>query len=998
MARRIRIRTKLLLYIFVAGFVPLVVATYVALRVVRDRTHENLRAETERSLRVGLNLVLGGVQQVSADIARIGQDDGLRTLLRRHKRRELSDPAELGREMGVVLNRHREQMTSGVLELTDWEDQLLSRQVLDTPDAEVVPVEPGARSQVDRRPDRNRYLQTVDIVEDGEHPAIRASAPVVDEDFEVLGTVAITVPLDHRFAEVLRSTLVAHVGFYLKDRPVASSFRSDRGGPLAGVPLDSAFRRGVVKGHERVTSVTFSGKDFAVGALPLVNSSGQAVGLFYVALDRQQQEAGKWESYRSLLMGGAGVFLMAFIIASLVSRGLARPLTELHARAMAVARGDLGGRTKVAVGGELGELLKAFDDMTEALRENQQRLAARISEIVTLHNIGRAVSSVVGLEEVLRTVVEETRKALAAQITTILLADAEGRLALRAWVGPVKASPEGSEGHEITEEDHAYAALLIGQVAYSDRRTLCIDEVEVHPELGKVALAGGLRGSVMVVPLEHKGRELGVMIINRQPPAEAFGEGELRLLSTFASQASTAIENARLYEEVTLFNERLEQMVEERTAELTCANADLARALEELQEAQDQVIISERLAGLGQLVAGIAHEVNTPAGAIQGAVENLDRCLGRLLEYARQLANLGLSVEKWNLFMDEVMAHATRTELRPSISPLEARQAAKDLAATLDDLGVPDAWRLARRLVDLGAGESAARLLRLTGPEDVQPLLGCLQELVTLRRNALAIGTAIGTVNRIVAALRAYSHLDQTRVDRVNLHDGIETTLIILASRFKHDVTVTRRFGELPPVPVYVDELNQVWTNLLVNAADALEGRGEVVIETEHLGEEVAVRIIDRGKGIPKDVLSRIFKPFFTTKPQGKGTGLGLGICRRIVDKHGGRLEAESEPGRTCFSVILPVDGPPAWRDPEGVPEPGPCGSGPGSGGRAASGSVSRGGTHPGPASEGATSSGSVQAGKEEASGARGIRLQSAQDIRVPSDLSLRDPGGKGDK
>jgi signal transduction histidine kinase len=307
--------------------------------------------------------------------------------------------------------------------------------------------------------------------------------------------------------------------------------------------------------------------------------------------------------------------------------------------------------------------------------------------------------------------------------------------------------------------------------------------------------------------------------------------------------------------------------------------------------------------------------VNTPAAAIQGAAENLERSLGRLLECARELGNLGLSVENWNAFLDEVMIHAARTELRPTTPPLEARQTAKDLATSLEGRGVPDARRLARRLVDLDATESAFRLIGLTGPADVQPLVGCLQELVVLRRNALAIGTAIATINRIVSALRAYSHLDQTRVDRVNLHDGIETTLVILASRLKHEVTVTRRYAELPPVPIYVDELNQVWTNLISNAADAMEGKGEIVIETERLGEEVAIRITDRGAGIAPEILPRIFKPFFTTKPQGKGTGLGLGICRRIVEKHGGRIEAESEPGRTCFSVYLPVAGPPAYAE-----------------------------------------------------------------------------------
>lgn len=919
MARRLRIRTKLLVWFFIAGVLPLGVASFYSLRVVRSRVDDNLAKETDRSLRIGLNLVLTWVERISDDAERLGRDPLLRQVLHRYGSGVVGNRSKLRRQVEKILARYRHRIAFGEVVLVDRKDRVITREIVGK-----APAPTGAKGKkgaVARAPlpkgQRNRFLHTVDIVPGPAHPVVRAMAPVIDEDFEVLGTVFVLVPLDHRFADVIRATLGMHVGFYLKRKPAASSFRDERGRSRRGLDLSRGLLDRVFAGKARVGVASSGGTEYSVGALPLVNARQQPVGLFYVALDRKAREAGKWRSYRSLLLFGGGVFLLAFLIATYASRDLSQPLTKLHARAMAVGKGNLEGRIDLEPGDELGDLGKAFDDMTVSLRENQRRLGARINEIVTLHSIGRAVSSVVGLEEVLRTMVEEIRRALGAGSMAILLADSSGRLAYGAQVRGVPRDGDDSEDVPpvVCVGEGSGSGVLTGgraiaQVVFRGESALCVDDIENHTELGEFATQEGLAGSVLVVPLEHKEQRLGVMMINRAAPP--FGESELRLLSTFADQASTAIENARLYEEVTVFNERLEQMVTERTAEITQTNQDLAAALRELQEAQAQLLLSERLAGMGQLVAGIAHEVNTPAAAIQGAVTNLDRSLVRLLDFCRQLANLGLSVPKWNAFIDEVARHAARTELRQSIAPAEARKRAGELADQLEASGVPDARRIGRRMVDLGAADSAMRLLDLAGPTDAVPLIGCLQELVMLRRNGLAISTAIGTVNRIVSALRAYSHLDQTRVDQVNLHDGIETTLIILGSRLRHGVTVVRRFGEVPAVPVYVDELNQVWTNLIVNAVDAIGEKGELVIESEQLGDYVVVRIVDSGPGIPDDLQQRIFKPFFTTKAKGKGTGLGLGIVQRIVDKHGGRLEAESKPGRTCFSVYLPVSGPPS--------------------------------------------------------------------------------------
>ena len=174
-----------------------------------------------------------------------------------------------------------------------------------------------------------------------------------------------------------------------------------------------------------------------------------------------------------------------------------------------------------------------------------------------------------------------------------------------------------------------------------------------------------------------------------------------------------------------------------------------------------------------------------------------------------------------------------------------------------------------------------------------------------------AVRQAVASIQRIVGALKSYSHLDQQAIrTEADVHEGLETTLALLHHALR-DIVVERRYGRLPRIPVYVDELNQVWTNLIQNAQQALTSRaptgGQITITSAVEGAWVVIRVTDDGPGVPPEALPRIFEPFFTTKPKGEGTGLGLGIARQIVDKHGGAMRCESEPGWTMFEVRLPM-------------------------------------------------------------------------------------------
>jgi signal transduction histidine kinase len=186
----------------------------------------------------------------------------------------------------------------------------------------------------------------------------------------------------------------------------------------------------------------------------------------------------------------------------------------------------------------------------------------------------------------------------------------------------------------------------------------------------------------------------------------------------------------------------------------------------------------------------------------------------------------------------------------------------------------------------------------------------CLDFLDTLGNLSLAVHDvrlSTDAITRMVKALRSYSHPDQAEMAEADIHDGIETTLTLLRNQIKYGIVVERRYSRLPPVFCNVNELNQVWTNIIHNAIQAMKGMGRITIETYQLDGYVGVRITDTGPGIPEEIRGRIFDPFFTTKDQGEGTGMGLGIAQQIVQRHRGRIQVRSEPGRTTFEVLLPL-------------------------------------------------------------------------------------------
>ncbi|MGE0453515.1 MAG: sensor histidine kinase [Vicinamibacteria bacterium] len=354
-------------------------------------------------------------------------------------------------------------------------------------------------------------------------------------------------------------------------------------------------------------------------------------------------------------------------------------------------------------------------------------------------------------------------------------------------------------------------------------------------------------------------------------------------------------------------NRDLERKVSSRTADLERANQALRLAYDELKQAETRMALSGRLAGLGQLVAGIAHEINTPSSAINAAIFNIR---GYLDEAAADVPRVTAASQPpemeeryWKLVARVLVADGARARA----STADIRQRCRDLEPILAAAGFHRARELALTFSRLGLHAEIAELGEAGPPAYPAPHQHLLENVGGAAIAVNDIRVSIEAITHMVKALKSYSHLDQAETAEADVHDGIETTLVILRNQLRYGVVVERRFRRVPPVRCNAGELNQVWTNIIHNAIQAMRGMGRIVIETGIEAEQVCVRIIDDGPGIPAAVLPRVFEPFFTTKDQGEGSGLGLGICQQIVERLGGAIAVTSEPGRTCFEVRLPA-------------------------------------------------------------------------------------------
>ncbi len=381
---------------------------------------------------------------------------------------------------------------------------------------------------------------------------------------------------------------------------------------------------------------------------------------------------------------------------------------------------------------------------------------------------------------------------------------------------------------------------------------------------------------------------------------------------------------------------RLEQKVTERTLHIKdqnrvlrtqqdameAKNTILTQTLQKLQETQTELIHAEKMSALGKLVANIAHEINTPLGAIRASTDNIQAAL------QASLSQLPTFFER--LGPDErrefaaLLAHGLTS--RQQLSSRDERQFRRALTGQLTEQGVADATLIAELLVKTGVYDGITPFLALLKSATALTTVEMAYHIISQQRHSDNIKRAVDRAAKIVFALKTYTRYDASgQMQRVQISDTIEIVLTLYESRLKHDIALSKRYDEVPSVFGHPDQLTQVWTNLIHNALQAMGNKGKLEIKLypernnlllqppaadgeNELPHTVVVAITDDGPGIPDDIKSRIFEPFFTTRPTGEGSGLGLEIVRRIVDIHKGQVYFESAPGKTTFWVRLPAN------------------------------------------------------------------------------------------
>jgi len=480
------------------------------------------------------------------------------------------------------------------------------------------------------------------------------------------------------------------------------------------------------------------------------------------------------------------------------------------------------------------EILYSNNELEKKLRD----LQTTIEQLSLLSELAAAVSASLDVERIYEQTLERLVHAMGYQGAYLFVVDPDRRVVRGHRTAGGAEAEMRFRAMEFSLGDPQAGAARVAVTGLP----LVVEDVEAPDQPIDVpsARAFGTR-SVVLVPLRVKGEVFGVLAVTSRE-AGRVGAADMELLSAVANHVALAVDRAESFQTIEELSRGLEDKVRVRTEQLRSANEELQAAYGDLQATQMQLIQREKMASMGQLVAGVAHELNNPIGFVYSNVTTLEDFVKRLRGMLEVYRELELPPE----LRDQVQAEWERRKIDYALRYLDS--------------------------MTQGIREGAER------------------------------------ARKIVRDLRVFARSQDDVWQPVDLHEEIESSLTLLNHLLKDRVVVHRKLGELPHVECIRSSVDQVFLNLLANAAQAIEGRGAITIETRREDDMAVISFADTGRGIAPDVISRIFDPFFTTKTVGEGTGLGLSISYEIVKKHGGEILVESPAaGGAVFTVRLPI-------------------------------------------------------------------------------------------
>lgn len=547
--------------------------------------------------------------------------------------------------------------------------------------------------------------------------------------------------------------------------------------------------------------------------------------------------------------------VVAIAIGIWTARWISRPILEMNMAAKAIADGELDQTIDINRTDELGELAQSFNRMANQLETSFNDLGKTNQDLD--RRVQDRTASITEAEA-------ELRGLFSAMTDLVIVMDSQGRyLKIPTQNSPLLYAPAenliGNTVDEMLPPDNAKEVNQWIHQVLDSQQSLSV-EYSLFLNGQETIFAANIS------PISTE----AVIVVTRDI-------SDLRL----ALRARTQAEESLLQK-----------------------NAELTNTLAQLEVAQEELIQSEKMAALGQLIAGIAHEINTPLGVIQASIGNIRASLHQSLEELPPLMQ-NLSPEH---LADFFTLLTWARQPKESLSSREERQLKRAFRKDLTAQGLANADIMAETLSKMGTAISLAPILSLLQAPDAPVILDTAYQLSAIQNNSQNIQLAVERASRIVYALKNYIHHGNS-VAKVNasVPEGIDIVLTLYQNQIKRGVKVAKVYESVPSLLCYPDELIQVWSNLISNAIQAMNYEGHLEINIAQQDTNIVVRITDSGIGIPDDIQEKIFQPFFTTKPMGEGSGLGLDIVRKIVDRHHGKIEVSSQPGQTIFSVWLPI-------------------------------------------------------------------------------------------